>query len=87
MANEEKKKDEIEEETEVLPPSPFDHVHKRYIDAVNEVVDSDVTSREFLVAIRNSPDQEISQLSRTETKKYDLLWIQHFENADRKSVV
>ena len=81
MANEEKKKEEIEEETEVLPPSPFDHVHKRYIDAVNEVVDSDVTSREFLVAIRNSPDQEISQLSRTETKKYDLLWIQHFENA------
>ena len=81
MANEEKKKEEVEEETEVLPPSPFDHVHKRYIDAVNEVVDSDVTSREFLVAIRNSPDQEISQLSRTETKKYDLLWIQHFENA------
>ena len=81
MANEEKKKEEIEEETEVLPPSPFDYVHKRYIDAVNEVVDSDVTSREFLVAIRNSPDQEISQLSRTETKKYDLLWIQHFENA------
>ncbi|MGM9858383.1 MAG: hypothetical protein ACI311_03940 [Bacilli bacterium] len=82
MADEEKNK-QVESPVDLsnLGPSPFDDVHKRYIEAVNEVVDSDPTSREFLVAIRNSPDQEISQLSRTETKKYDLLWIQHFENA------
>ena len=82
MADEEKNKQEEHTiDLTNLGPSPFDEVHERYIEAVNEVVDSDPTSREFLVAIRNSPDQEISQLSRTETKKYDLLWIQHFENA------
>lgn len=59
----------------------IERVHENYANAINTVVDSDQYAREFLVAIKSSQDQEITQISRTETKRYDMIWIDNFENA------
>lgn len=59
----------------------IDRVHENFAAAINSVVDSDQYAREFLVAIKSSKDQEITQISRTETKKYDMIWIENFDNA------
>ena len=59
----------------------IERVHQRYKEAIDKVSVSEQAAIEFLTALKSSKDQTVSQVSRTETKKYDLVWIENIDNA------